>query len=316
MQRWGTTSAGKPRWRCAACEVAGTRRREDSRAGARLSLFVRWVSGEATAANVSASRGVSRQTTWRWFSSFWSAPPGASGRVVSRVLVLDATGVVRLLTVALLAGDPATSRPVGWGFAPRECLGALPPFLLALRERGADPECVVCDGQKGLLKAVRAAFPSAAIQRCVIHVHRQAMSWLTRNPQTEAGREIRRLVSALLPVRDAGGRDEWLGRLRSWEERHADFLKERTFGDGGRWWYTHRKLRAVRSLVRNAAPNLFRYIDDPGVPRTSNHVEGGLNARIKELLRSHRGITKRQRMALASWYLHIRAAKKPTRNVT
>jgi len=232
------------------------------------------------------------------------------------VIVLDATGVVKRLAVALLAGDPATSRPVGWGFAPRECLGAWLPFLLALAEREADPEFVVCDGRKGLLKAIRAVWPTSRIQRCVIHVHRQAMAWLTRNPQAEAGWEVRRLVSALLLVRTTDDRDEWLGRLQSWEMRHSGFLRERIFGDGGRWWYTHRRLRAVRSLLRNAAPNLFRYVDDPGVPRTSNHVEGGLNARLKELRHSHRGVTRRQHMALASWYLHLRATKKPTRNVT
>ncbi|MBU0625588.1 hypothetical protein KKF05_04560 [Patescibacteria group bacterium] len=138
------------------------------------------------------------------------------------------------------------------------------------------------------------------------------MVWLTQNPQTAAGRELRAIVSALLLVCTAAQRDAWLKSLRSWETRHSDFLKERTHGES-RWWYTHRRLRAVRSLLKNAAPDLFRYVDNPAVPRTSNHVEGGLNSRIKELLRSHRGLSKNQRLALVCWYLDSR--RKSTRNV-
>lgn len=229
------------------------------------------------------------------------------------MLVVDGVSVVKHELVALLAGDPKRSEPVGWDFAARENFDAWRAFLLRLKSRGANPEFVVSDGQKGLLKAVRGVFPCAVTQRCVVHVHRQAMIWLTRNPKTAAGRELRLIVTALLLVRTAAQRDEWLESLRKWESRHANFLKERTYGDNG-WWYTHRKLRAVRSLLRNAAPDLFRYVDNPTVPRTSNHVEGGLNSRVKELLRSHRGLSKNQRLALVCWYLDSR--RKSTRNVT
>jgi hypothetical protein len=220
--------------------------------------------------------------------------------------------VVKREAVALLAGDPETSRPVGWGFAERECFDTWSDFLLVLKSRGAMPECVVSDGQKGLIKAVRAVWPDAATQRCVVHAHRQAMAWLTRSPRADAGRELRPIVSALMLVRTPEERGAWVASFAGWCRRQDTFLKERTYGESG-WWYTHRRLRAVRSLLRNAAPDLFQYVDEPSVPRTSNHVVGGLNSRIKELLRSHRGIAKHQRLALVCWFLHSR--KKTTRNV-
>jgi hypothetical protein len=314
MIRWGKTAKGSQRYRCGECSGTGVRARGDLVEAKRMRLFERWLTGKSTSSEVASSASVTRRTAVRWFEAFWSNPPRPVGRTRSRILVVDGVSVVKRDAVALLAGDPTTSRPVGWAFADRECHGAWREFFLRLRRSGADPECVVSDGQKGLLKAVREVFPGAKVQRCVVHVHRQAMAWLTRNPKTDAGRELRPIVSALLLVRTQGQRDAWLESLLSWERGHADFLKERTYGECG-WWYTHRKLRAVRSLLRNAAPDLFRYVDDPSIPRTSNHVEGGLNSRIKELLRSHRGISKHQRLALVSWYLHFRQ-KKPTRNVT
>jgi hypothetical protein len=314
MIRWGKTAKGSQRYRCGECSGTGVRTRDDLVEAKRMRLFERWLTGKSTASEAASSAGVTRRTVIRWFEPFWSDTPRPAGRIRSRTLVVDGVSVVKRESVALLAGDPATSRPVGWAFADREFHGAWREFFLGLRGRGADPGCVVSDGQKGLIKAVREVFPGAKVQRCVVHVHRQAMAWLTRNPKTDAGRELRPIVSALLLVRTPRQRDAWLRSLRGWELKRGDFLKERTCGGHG-WWYTHRKLRAVRSLLRNAAPDLFQYVDDPAVPRTSNHVEGGLNSRIKELLRSHRGISKHQRLALVSWYLHFRL-KKPTRNVT
>lgn len=314
MQRWGRTRTGKQRWMCRECPETGTRTRRDVTAGRRRCLFLKWVRSKDALVDTARKAGVTVRTAHRWFAPFWNDPPRARNRIDVRVLVVDAVSVVKRETVALLAGDPGQPEPVGWGFAVRECHEAWRAFFLGLRERGADPGCVVCDGQKGLLKAVREVFPRATVQRCVVHVHRQAMAWLTRNPKTEAGRDLRTVVSALLVVRTPEQRDAWLESLRSWERRHAEFLKERTYGESG-WWYTHRKLRAVRSLLRNAAPDLFRHVDDLSIPRTSNHVEGGMNSRIKELLRSHRGLSKNQRIALVCWYLDSRRKKKPTQNV-
>lgn len=313
MRRWGRTKAGRQRWQCLECAKSGTRKRRDVTEGKRRRLFLSWCCGKSTTEEIARDAGVTRQTVWRWFAPCWSDPPRPTGRIRSRVLVVDGVSVVRRDTVALLAGDPGPPEPVGRAFADRECYGAWREFLMRLKERGADPACVVSDGQKGLLKAVREVFPRAVTQRCVVHVHRQATVWLTKNPKTEAGRELRPVISALLLVRTPGQRDAWLRSLKEWQRKHGDFLKERTHGEN-HWWYTHRKLRAIRSLLKNAAPDLFRYVDDPSVPRTSNHVEGGLNSRIKELLRSHRGLSKNQRIALVCWYLHSR--EKSTRNVT
>ena len=38
-----------------------------------------------------------------------------------------------------------------------------------------------------------------------------------------------------------------------------------------------RRLGAAGSSLSNALPDLFRFVTDPTVPKTSNHVEGGMN---------------------------------------
>jgi hypothetical protein len=107
-------------------------------------------------------------------------------------------------------------------------------------------------------------------------------SRISMRPKTEAGRALWQLTRALWDVETTADANRWIKRFHTWEQQYADFLKERSYApETGRWWYTHRTLRAARSHLRNALPHLFTFTVVPGTPRTSNHVEGGTNARLK-----------------------------------
>jgi hypothetical protein len=210
----------------------------------------------------------------------------------------------------LIAGDNDRLTPVSWFPTIRECLASWHLFLLTL---DIEPVVVVCDGQRGLLKAIHTVWPKTHVQRCLVHIIRQASAWLTQNPKTTAGRQLLLLVKQLRDVRTRRQKRRWLRGYIKWNKKYEKFLKEKSFSWQGRWWYTHRRLRGTKSLIENAIPDLFRFVTDPTVPRTSNHVEGGINARLKELFRSHRGFSQTKKLALASWYLALRQGQKPTR---
>lgn len=315
MQRWGRTAAGRQRWRCAACSRSAVRTRDDGRAKSRLSLFVSWLTSKASASELAAERGVAVQTLGRWFRPLWDLPPTPRPALPILTLVLDGTVIAWRECTLLIAGDNERLQPVSWAPAAGECHASWLEFLAQLKKGGVMPSFVVCDGQRGLLKAIRETWPDALVQRCLIHVVRQASRWLTRNPKTKAGADLLALVKKLAAVRTRRQKRKWIRAFCYWERRHRKFLKERATGPTGKWWYAHRKLRAARSLVRNAIPDLFRFVSDPTVPRTSNHVEGGCNGRIKELLRCHRGLPLAKKLVVASWYLALRQGQKPTRDV-
>ncbi len=316
MQRWGKTGSGKQRWRCAGCLESGTRKRADGAARSRLSLFVSWLTTKSSASEVAARAGVSRQALWEWFRPFWESPPVPRPALPVRTLVLDGTSVSWGECVLLVAGDEDRRRPVSWLPAVRECHESWLAFLAALREGGVMPPFVVCDGQKGLLKAIRETWPDARIQRCLVHVMRQASRWLTRNPKSDAGKDLLALVGKLGGIRTRRQKRRWVRAFGRWLRKRDAFLRERTVAGNGKWRYTHRKLRAVRTLLRNAIPDLFRFVSDPSLPRTSNHVEGGCNGRIQELFRCHRGMSASRKVAVAGWYLALRQGQKPTRKFT
>lgn len=315
MQRRGKTAAGAQRWYCPSCDRSSVRKRKDNRERTRSFLFVRWIVGTTPQTAVAHGRKVAARTVRRWWKPLWWQYQEPSPRSPVRVLVLDATSIAPRACMLLIAGDAGTGAPVSWSPTVRESYGSWLPFLSVMAERGICPDFIVCDGQRGLLKAIHAIWPAACVQRCAIHVVRQSLAWLTRNPKTVAGKELRLLVKGIMSIRTRRQKRRWIRSFERWCGRHRAFLKERSDGPDGRWWYTHRKLRGVRSLVANATPDLFRFVSDPSVPRTSNHVEGGMNSRLKELFRAHRGLSVPKKLVLASWYLHVRQEKKPPRNV-
>lgn len=318
MQRWGITAAGSRRYRCASCRLTGIRKRPDNRLRYRRRLFIRWSMGKSTLTELATATGVTRQTLTAWFRPFWSDPPSAVSLPNARTMVIDGTSLEWRRATLLIAHDPCQSRPVGWGTVAYERFDTWLWFLTHLKRQGMDPSFIVCDGQRGMLAAIRCLWPAVLIQRCVIHVHRQARIWLTQTPKTIAGHALLILVDRLLAVRTRRQKRRWIKAFKRWLHLHDRFLKERSWNpDETHWWYTHRRLRAVRSLLRNSMPDLFRYVSHPiEVPRTTNHVEGGLNSRIKELVRSHRGQHTARKVILASWYLSVRQGQKPTRNFT
>lgn len=309
MQRWGKHPSGKVRWRCRICGKNAVRERNDHRNKKRWSLFVRWLTSKQSLEEVARQERVDIRTLARWFEPLWRSPLESAMPIARpRILVLDGTVLERGRLTLLVAADGDTGRPLLWKPVVRENAEEWIWFLSLLHDAG-DPYAVVCDAQKGLLKALGTVFPSVLVQRCLTHVIRQSKAWLTQHPRTEAGRDLLNLVLLLSSIRTLRQKRQWLRNFQKWKRRYYRFLKERTTAVSGRSWYTHRTLRAVRSLLTNATPDLFRYTKDPSIPRTSNTVEGGVNARLKELIRCHRGTSLQRQLALCCCYLASRQKK-------
>ena len=118
-------------------------------------------------------------------------------------------------------------------------------------------------------------YPPIPHQRCITHVQRLGLAFLTRNPKTQAGQELRVLVKTITQIENKPQPDEWVNQFLLWCNRWDSFLKERSHLKGTRkWWYTHKSLRRVRTLILNALPNLFHYLEDNTIPKDTNGLEG------------------------------------------
>lgn len=317
MQKRGRTAAGTQRWHCRSCASSAVRKRPDTKDRHHRTLLTQWLTGNRSLAEVAHDHGVRRQPLVRWFAPLWERirQPPALNPAPYAIYILDGVYLSGRENAALICRTMTAQ--LSWMFAVRESLASWLAFLKSLPA----PDAVVVDGQKGLLAAILCLWPQAKIQRCLVHIERLARIKLTRQPQTLAGKELLMLVRGLFGVRTRRQRRRWLRAYRRWEHRHAAFLKERSYGEAkaGKkrlWWYTHRNIRAARSLLRNALPHLFTFVRYPHVPRTTNHVEGGVNSRLKELVHGHRGLPQDRKQVLVAEHLAQKREKKPPRNVT
>lgn len=317
MVRWGKTAAGIQRWQCTKCNKGQCRKRSDVTKRNTAKLMGHWLLNFNSLTSIAKQFGVHRNTLSRKFNASDTQLDSIPLNPFSHdpVLVLDGTAISKKI-ILILAHDAVSNQPVAWSFVRRENFESWHKLLSHIRERFT-PRAFVSDGQKGLQKAIKMIFPTITHQRCLAHVIRLSLAWLTRNPQTDAGWKLRVLVRELALAKTEDRARSWHNAFTSWDECYKEFLKEKSCNpETNRKWYTHRKLRAVRSLVANALPNLFWFASDAKIPNTTNAVEGGINSPLAELLHRHRGITEKQKKALVRRFLYVRRRSKlPTRNV-
>lgn len=222
----------------------------------------------------------------------------------NKPLILDATWIVWRSLCVLIAHDG--ERVIDWMFAPTENFSVWHLFLSRLEGR---PLGIVSDAQKGLLQATFLRFGNIPHQRCIAHIARQCRIWLTRFPKTEAGQELLPLVKMLYRIKSNAEKDSWNILFDVWLVRHESFLKEKTVGVGKRWWYTHRKLRGVRSLLVRARHEMFSYLEWK-LPSTTNHLEGGINGPLKFVFKEHRGLSVEHKKQVVNLFLSARTRRK------
>ena len=208
----------------------------------------------------------------------------------------------------------AGGRVAAWHLARSECSAA----WSALMRRMPAPAMLVSDGSTGLAKAAGEVWPGTRVQRCTFHAAAQVKRCTTLRPRTEAGRELLALADALLRVGDADAAAAWVAAYAGWCARWSAFLNEHTLKDGKRIW-THERLRKARRALSRLLSDgtLFTYIEmarerGGSWPATNNAVES-VNARLREMLRRHRGLPLMHRAKAVFWwcYMHTEEPLSP-----
>lgn len=177
--------------------------------------------------------------------------------------------------------------------------------LANLIKLGLHLESITTDGHKSILKAIKKSAPDVIVQRCLVHIQRMCLLWLTRYPKHPAGQELRSLVLLILKIKTNNDKLYWTGEFRKWHEEYKSYINEKTHNtETGRYWYTHKLLRRSYSTINRALPNMFHYLADPKIPNTTNGIEGFFS-HLKNHLDLHRGLSVKNRINFIKWYIHF-----------
>ena len=307
MRKNGTTSSGKQRWRCGKCGSSSVRR-IDSRAK-RLDMFLRWLLSKQTQSDMGCSRSTFKRAT-REFWEIWPIAP-YTGEICD-VIFLDGIWIGRDAVVLIAC---TKDHVLAWHLAETECASA----WAALMMRMPAPVMAVTDGAPGFAKAARAVWPTTRIQRCTFHAFCQVRRCTTSRPKLDAGVELYSLAKRLLKAKDADSAAAWLADYATWCVKWERFLREFTMKDGKKQ-YVHERLRKARRALNKLIQTgeLFTFVEmskerDGAWDSTNNMIEEGVNARLREMLRMHRGLTTIRRIKAIFWwcYMHTESPLSP-----
>lgn len=310
LQKRGKTAAGKQRWLCRFCQQSLTKPRLDLSKDFVLEKFVVWLLDKHNQdEQKQAGRTFRSQTSWCWGIT----PPSPLTGEIHHAIIVD--GIRTGGMVCLIART--TSYVIAWKWVPYESS----QYWLELFRMLPQPKYIVCDGQKGLLKALSICWTEIIIQRCRFHTWLNIRTKLTLHPESLAGQDLLNLAQGLLHVRTKRQARRWKRQLKFWYRKHQDFVNERTIKINPKprqrkWRYTHERLRSAYHQLHKCADDLLRssYRSNPELPSTTNHIEGGINSQIRTNLKAHRGMPAAHQMRLVDWYLYSRTEEpKPPR---
>ncbi len=269
-----------------------------------------WLLGKQSQAEfvASARRPQSARTFRRKIAWCWDTPSLAQAALTGEIhhaILID--GIRIGGSVCLIART--TQYVIAWHWVPYESN----EYWTELLSLMPAPDYVVCDGQKGMLKAIQTVWPTTIVQRCRFHAWLNVKTKLTLHPETAAGQQLLSLTRDLLHVHTKRQARRWKRSLKQWYRNHGDYVAEKTVtSDPGarqrRWRYTHARLRSAYRQLHTIQDDLLRssYRPDPHLPRTTNHVEGGVNSQLRTKLKLHRGMTYEHQMKLVEQYLYSR----------
>lgn len=172
-------------------------------------------------------------------------------------------------------------------------------FLLSLKKRGLMPKYACTDGNPHTIAALRTIFPNILIQRCLTHIQRQGLAWCRTKPKSIHIQELRRIIYKVPHINSHEERLEWEYSFREWMILYKDIIlgsdkKDRQVSD---------IIRAV-SVLTNAIPDMFHYLDDTSIPKSTSCLEGYFS-RLKHKYFAHRGLSKDKRKNYFKWFISL-----------
>jgi len=277
-----------------------------------MSFLDFWISG-MTFKQIAKVKNVSFSTAQRTINCLLANPP--KHKIIPNQnthLCIDGTYFKRTNCLVLYFDHDLKYHQL-WRYSTAEKEREVEKDLRELKRNGVNLVSATTDGSFSLKLALSRVFPEAIHQRCLVHIQRYCETYLTQNPKTWAGRELKEISSLINTITTHQQRMLFEARVFDWQRKYELLLKERTYSEDGGWWYTHRNLRKVIRHILEALPDMWCYLNNEEIPKDTNGLEGRLTD-LKHKFKTHRGLKRTKRELYLSWYLSAKNAQIPTQN--
>lgn len=185
----------------------------------------------------------------------------------------------------------------------RESYDGIHPRLVTLKHHGLTPRSLTLDGHKRVTEAIKAVWPEALIQRCLFHVENQGLRWLRTYPKTEAGKALKMILRTVTAIQSQSDKERFLIAYANWLQKYSLFVRQLPRGN-----VADQDLKRTVGLINKAIPNMFHFIKDPNIAKTTNLLEG-FYSQLKHQYQRHRGLSRIHKITFLYWYCYFKTIK-------
>ncbi len=185
----------------------------------------------------------------------------------------------------------------------RESFDTIHPRLIALKHHGLTPQVATLDGHRRVTEAMRTTWPEVLIQRCLFHIENQGLRWLRTYPKTEAGQTLRTILKTVTAIRSQTDQEHFLMTYANWLQKYSLFIRQLP-----RTSIVNKDLKRTVSSLSKALPDMFYFIKDPKIAKTTNLLEG-FYSQLKHQYQRHRGLSRSHKIAFLYWYCYFKNLK-------
>lgn len=307
--RWGSRE-GHQRYKCRDCGTSFVKHKEGVRQSNRLVWFRKWVLGKQTIEDIARECGYSARQVHRWFDEYLDSSPSWTMNTSRQIyLLIDGTYYSDGHCLILYRAENL-KRTIFYRFTTHEDDDEIASDLISIRDLGYDVIGITTDGGDNIIRAVQYVFPNVPRQRCVVHVQRDCLASITQRPRFTEAKLFRNLIQDLSIVKTNNDKLWWLSMYARWVEDNEEYVFQKAIVSySHQEYYVHNDLRKAYIHLKRALPNLFTYIEHPGVPKTTNALEAFFG-HVKDQIRLHRGLAESRIDNFIKWSLFFNDEKK------
>lgn len=211
-------------------------------------------------------------------------------------IIVDGTFIQGRSASLVAVQDGESHEIISGAYGVKEGRSDMFQFCRYLKTLRLSPVSATIDGNPQVFAMLTTLWPDIIIQRCLVHIQRQGLSWCRRNPKRANARHLRELFLAVTDIGSRDDRDSFLNEWKHWENR---FGKDIANQPGKGWVFSD--LKRARSMLFNALPDMFHYLDNRSIPKSTNCLESYFS-RLKMHYRQHRGLSPEKRINYFNWF--------------
>jgi len=235
--------------------------------------------------------------------SYWlkQQPPVISFNLSKcKYLVVDGTYFNHDFCLLVLY-DSKINKVISFIFTKKEDYRSAVEWFYSLCKAGLYPVSITSDGSIGILRAICEIWPGCKVQRCLYHVKSQGERWLRLYPRTKLAQDLKYIIGQVCSV---SNKELFWDSYLEWKRKYDDHItilnrKDKVEGD----------IISTYHMFESAYKDLFYYLEDENILRTSNVLEGYFG-HLKRKYRQHSGLRRSHLTSYLVWYIYFNNSKK------